>query len=342
MKDVAASLRGTADGLPLAELAHALNALEEAHMLTGHAAEGSGQPEFYEALALYQHAIQGIGDSQQMLTALKNSINGIAGRFAQGGGTAGPTPRAPGGDKPVQQATKRPAAAQRGPAGSTVAGGGAGKLPDDALPRRPRDIPRIRKAEEVRQAIRPALQQAADEAKREFLARPEDPGRRYTGQRAKSVRDAENLADAVTQHRREEAARVQAGHGSRAELNRLRAEESAAWKRYNIVQKREAGNEMDAIFKRMINEHQADILGKYAGAYRLRTSASFTLNGPGTGENKRVPDLVLEGIMPDGKHYYTAHVYDLKTGEKGIEKKWELAVQRNARGLFTSEEIRPS
>jgi hypothetical protein len=46
--DVVAALRGTVDRLPFTELADALAAAEEAHVLIEQAAAGSGQDEFYE------------------------------------------------------------------------------------------------------------------------------------------------------------------------------------------------------------------------------------------------------------------------------------------------------
>lgn len=217
-------------------------------------------------------------------------------------------------------------------------------LPSDALVWRWRDIPRIKEADRVRQAIRDRLQQAANEAEKQFRARPDAEDQRYTGGRAAIVRKARDEAQAATDRKNKEEALVREGRGSEAELKRLRDEAKRLWRAHGIAKKREAGNEIDAIWKNMILEQQAEILGEHASDYRLRPSAYFNVNGGGTGKDRQkptIPDLVLERITPDGKTQYVAHVYDLKTGKKGIEEPWRFRTERNARGLFTIEEIRP-
>ncbi|ANN21288.1 hypothetical protein SD37_40780 [Amycolatopsis orientalis] len=210
-------------------------------------------------------------------------------------------------------------------------------LPEDARPPRKRYISRIPEAQEVREHIRPGLQTVTDDATREFRARPD--GRRYTGERAEQLRRAKEAADTATRRRQEEAAR---GTGGPAVLKRLREEESNAYKRLNGLKPRLAGLEIHAIFERMITARQREILGAYADRYQLRAEAPFGLNGSVAYPGSRRPDLVLERLTPTGQRRYVAHVYDLKTGKKGIERAWEYDIERYARALFKPEELRPS
>ena len=233
---------------------------------------------------------------------------------------------------------------RRGRAGRTGTTSAKLGLPSDAIVWRWRDIPRIKEADKVRQAIRDRLQQAANEAEKQFRDRPDAEDQRYTGDRAAVVRKARDEAQAATDRKNKEEALVREGRGSEAELKRLRDEANRLWRAHGIAKKREAGSEIDAIWKNMILAQQAEILGEHASDYRLRPSAYFNVNGGGTGKDGQkytIPDLVLERITPDGKTQYVAHVYDLKTGKKGIEELWRFRTERYARGLFTIEEIRP-
>ncbi|ANZ40182.1 hypothetical protein BBK82_33280 [Lentzea guizhouensis] len=228
--------------------------------------------------------------------------------------------------------------AERGRSGQ--AGSNDVTLPSDARPWRQRDIPRILEAEQVRNDIRPGIQRAVDDAAAEFHARPAD--QRYTGDRAATVDAARDRAEALTEQRQREAAEVAAGRGDPAELERLRAEESNAWRNLNTTRAREAGSEIHAIFARNIEDRHQAILGNHAGDYRLRTEAPYDIDGRAAYPGTRRPDLVLERVTPEGQQQYTAHVYDLKTGQKGIEADWEFRVERYARGLFKPEELRPT
>jgi len=119
-------------------------------------------------------------------------------------------------------------------------------------------------------------------------------------------------------------------------------EEHDAWEKHGIIRKREAGSEIHAIFARNVEARQQDILGDHAGDYRLRTEAPYNIDGRAAYPGVRRPDLVLERMTPEGQQQYTAHVYDLKTGQKGIEADWAFRVERYARGLFIPEELRPT
>lgn len=265
-------------------------------------------------------------------------------------GTGGPSTPHPGGRPPRRQGSVDAGAGVRSAQDSTAeiarlgrSGQGSPEgvtLPADARPWRQRDVPRILEADQVRNDIRPGIQRAVDDAVAEFHARPD--GQQYTGQRAANVDAARERAEALTEQRQREAAEVAAGRGDPAELKRLREEESKAWQNHNIVRAREAGSEIHAIFARNIEDRQQAIMGDHAGDYRLRTEAPYDIDGRAAYPGVRRPDLVLERMTPEGQQQYTAHVYDLKTGQKGIEADWEFRVERYARGLFKPEELRPA
>jgi hypothetical protein len=265
-------------------------------------------------------------------------------------GTGGPsTPRA-GGRPPQRQGSVNASAGVRSAQDSTAeiarqgragqAGSDGVTLPPDARPWRQRDVRRILEADQVRNDIRPGIQRAIDDAVAEFHARPAD--QRYTGERAATVDAARERAEALTAQRQREAAEVAAGRGDPEELKRLGEAANKAWRIHGVTRKREAGSEIHAIFARNIENRHQEIMGDHAGEYRLRTEASYNIGGRTAYPGVRRPDLVLERMTPEGQQHYTAHVYDLKTGQKGIAADWEFRVERYARGLFKPEELRPT
>jgi hypothetical protein len=218
-------------------------------------------------------------------------------------------------------------------------------LPADArVWKRARDVPRIVEAMKVRQRIRDGLQKAADDASAEFHARPKN--RRYTGERATQYRKAVKTARKATSQRRRMATEVANGRAPKAALSALREQESQAHRNRRGLQARLDGAEIHAIFERIVTARQAAILGPYATTYRLRAEAPFNLNGSTGYPGRTRPDVVLERLFDDGelrgKSRYVAHVYDLKTGKKGIQPGWEFKVLSHTRGLFIPEELRPA
>jgi len=209
-------------------------------------------------------------------------------------------------------------------------------LPNDARMARGRDLARAREADVVRDHLRPGLRRAADEAADTFRRR--SPNKQFTGKRADTVDAAHSAAEQATAAR-QDARSSGADEAAVAELSKL---ESKAWRNYHITVKREAGSEIHAVFEEIIKRDHNELLGEFAGRYRLRTEAPYNLNGNARHPGAVRPDLVLERMSPNGGVWYTAHTYDLKTGASGITGSWAFRVDRMARGLFEVEEIRPS
>ncbi|MBN6039637.1 hypothetical protein [Amycolatopsis sp. 195334CR] len=227
----------------------------------------------------------------------------------------------------------------------------AASLPQDARAWRRRDIPRIHEADQVRKDAAPGIRKALDDAVAEFLAR--SPDQAYTGGREKQLNGWIEQRDAATRRKHELQDLAKEGPLSeqqKKDLAEAKEEEGKLSKLIENAPPRLNGLEIHAIFERNINNRGAEILGPHAENYQLRAEAPYHIGGRGQhpenapADLKMVyqrPDLVLER-MSDGTAQYTAHTYDVKTGKAGITPEWEQKVERNARGLFQPEELRPT
>jgi hypothetical protein len=84
--EVTTALRQVVDELPFAPLALALDLVEDAKALIELAAHGSGQDEFLQVIEWFDKTVEGIGELQQLLTAIQQSAMAATSRL-EGQGT---------------------------------------------------------------------------------------------------------------------------------------------------------------------------------------------------------------------------------------------------------------
>jgi len=79
--DVVTALRTGVDRLPFAELANALDAVEEARDLIDQAANGSSQDELHQVVDWFRQVADGIDELQRKLSAIQRDVTDIANRL---------------------------------------------------------------------------------------------------------------------------------------------------------------------------------------------------------------------------------------------------------------------
>ncbi|WP_181774784.1 WXG100-like domain-containing protein [Amycolatopsis pittospori] len=182
-----------------------------------------------------------------------------------------------------------------------------GLLPADSRPARVRDVARILETQWVRSRIKPALQEAADNAAREF------------------ARLAEGIVPADSERARKIVEHVRNGTMTPA----LR------------------GTFIQQIFTSDVIARQREILGDHFGRFQFRASPSYSLDGQGrvaSGSSHYsgwvVPNLTLD-LVVDGRPAI-AHEYDLNTGTRTPGSDRVHRGNTFTRGLFETETLRPA
>jgi hypothetical protein len=88
--EVVVALRRVAEDLPFVLLADALELAEDATAFAKVALHGTGQDEFWQVVEWFEKAIEGIGELQQLLTAIQRGVTTAANRLEGRGFSSSP------------------------------------------------------------------------------------------------------------------------------------------------------------------------------------------------------------------------------------------------------------
>ncbi|MEV4133748.1 DUF1707 domain-containing protein [Dactylosporangium sp. NPDC049742] len=177
-----------------------------------------------------------------------------------------------------------------------------GLLPEDARPLRVRDVARAVDANKVREDIAGRLQEALDDAVREF------------------ERQALGLRPAATNARSDRRARAIAEHVASGTMTaQLRA------------------SFIEQIFADEVRARQWQILGEHYGRYQLRALPSYGLNGQDPRSQWTGPTVTLD-LMVDGQPV-VVHSYRV---DAGSDRQWAHQNATYTRGLFEADDLRPT